>query len=340
MYYGYGGNAIDELNGFMDTLTGIMNTVGGLATFHNIIGFILGIGVAILCYIVYSYIYMFQGRKVGLNNDWFAYIPIVRTIYRIDMIGEARWKMIFIGGVASIIKLVLFFILFCFLESGSTIMTILFDIIVLAFFGVCLFINYGFNRKFYARFNFNEHFALVDLTAGLAALLSIICLTGGFIPLILFGWWLPLGIISLSKIYTGVFDFITAFDNRCVPRNVIDPNGSGKKIVPKTNAGKMVCTAGMYKDAVFDVESDFEMIIGRDSYFSSIVINEGADNISRKHCGIRYNKSTKDYTITDYSSNGTYIADTKERLKPNTPKTLPKGTSIYLGNMNNRFKLL
>jgi pSer/pThr/pTyr-binding forkhead associated (FHA) protein len=81
------------------------------------------------------------------------------------------------------------------------------------------------------------------------------------------------------------------------------------------------------------------MVIGRDSFYSSIVITENADTISRKHCGIKYNAETREYTVTDYSSNGTYT-NTGERLQRNVPRNFPAGTIICLGDKTNRFRLM
>ncbi len=334
-------------------IQGIFGAAGAVASLHTFIGFVLGIAMVVLVYILFSYIYMFQGRKAGMDNDWFAYVPIARTVYRLDMVGEDRWKVMFIGGLANIIKGIVVFILSRFVISGSTAGAVIFDIVLLAYLAACAYFGYIFNRKLYGLFNFNEHLALVNLSMDVASAFVTIGILGGFGPLIIFG--LLFGVIkALSTVYTNVFNFMTAFDNRCqVAGRTFTDSGSGfdnaagyggynggSSFDVRTNSGRIMCTSGMYKDAVFQIESDFEIIIGRDSYFSSIVINENSSTISRKHCGIRYDKSTGNYLVTDYSSNGTYIADTKERLQRNVPVSLSSGTSIYLGDMNNRFKLM
>ncbi|MCC8013754.1 MAG: FHA domain-containing protein [Eubacterium sp.] len=351
--------------------------MGGISIFNSILSYILYVGLGVLSYVIMSYIVMFQGRKAGLNNDWFAYIPIVRTVYRLDMVGEARWKCIFIGGLAAIIKSLLLVLLIITMVNGSTFGAIIFDILLIVFMAACAYIEYNFDRKLYRLFGFNEHLALIGMAAALASMFIVICIPSLFallgdvlsysaldyifdggvgdvamtavgstmsVVILYVGVPTTASIISLDTVFTNIFNFITAFDNRCQANSVIANNNAAVVGSPAPsaapNAGQLVCTAGMYKDAAFSVENNFEIILGRDSYFASIVINENAAAISRKHCGVRYNSATGDYTVTDYSSNGTYVADTGERLPKNTPKTLSRGTSIYLGDKMNRFKLM
>ncbi len=329
MYYSY----LGDLENIFSPFINFVESLGGMVGFHNILGIILGIGLIILLYVIFSCIVMFQGRKAGLNNDWFAFVPIVRSIYRLDMVGEDRWKIIFIGGLSYLISALLIFLLMLFTIFTNIILSIFFDILILVYLGVCIFFRYNFNRKLYCLFSFNEHLAFINLSASIAGIFLMVGILGGFIPILFFGVFSSI-IISINSGFMTVFNFITAFDNRCF----VSLGGGGNE--PRSNRGQIECTSGQYKDAVFQIESDFEIIIGRDSYFASIIINEGSNSISRKHCGIRYDKTNNDYIVTDYSSNGTYIADTGEKLPRNTPRHLSSGTSIYLGDKNNRFKLL
>ena len=47
----------------------------------------------------------------------------------------------------------------------------------------------------------------------------------------------------------------------------------------------------------------------------------------------------KDYEVTDCSSNGTYVAETGQRLKYGVPTHLPCGTVIELGDLSNSFMI-
>lgn len=338
MYYGsdYGVNGFSNI---FDSVSDVLRNLGNIATFHTILGFILGIGLIVLWYIIYSYVIMFQGRKAKLDNDWYAFIPIVRTVYRLDMVGEDRWKILFIGGLANIIKGLLIFLLILFVLMTNAIFSIFFDIIVLGYMGLCVYFNYKFNIKLYRLFNYNENLAFINLSASISNIFLIVGALGGWLPLLSFATICGT-ITGMEYIYMMIFNFTTAFDNRCVTIYDISSTSDSNSKIVEPNRGQIMCTAGMYRDAVFKMDNDIETVLGRDSYFASIIINEGAGSVSRKHCGIRYDASSKDYIVTDYSSNGTYIADTGERLPKNTPKHLSKGTSIYLGDKNNRFKLL
>lgn len=94
--------------------------------------------------------------------------------------------------------------------------------------------------------------------------------------------------------------------------------------------------SGMYKGAVVPIESGEEMVIGRDRTMSNLII--GNPNISRKHCGIRYNESDGTYIVTDYSSNG--VSDQNgERFPKNTPVVCKAGTVLVLAQSDNEFQL-
>jgi len=96
--------------------------------------------------------------------------------------------------------------------------------------------------------------------------------------------------------------------------------------------------AGMYKGVTFPLESDEELIVGRDAMLAHIVITENAEKISRKHITVSFDSYDNVYTVTDHSSNGTYLAD-GTRLVANIPVKLQRGTVIYLAKKENTFKL-
>ncbi|MDR1194538.1 MAG: FHA domain-containing protein, partial [Peptococcaceae bacterium] len=102
--------------------------------------------------------------------------------------------------------------------------------------------------------------------------------------------------------------------------------------------GKVVGVSGMYKGAEFPIQSGEELLIGRDSAISHIIIDQGAENISRKHCGITYDPGNRLYHVTDYSSNGTFKED-GTRLLTNVTSALPIGSLIILGTRQTSFRL-
>lgn len=96
---------------------------------------------------------------------------------------------------------------------------------------------------------------------------------------------------------------------------------------------------GQYKGYSIPANNNEEIVIGRNAAESSIVLDQNAEKISKKHCGIIYDKNSNSYMVIDYSSNGTYLAD-GSRLARNIRTSLPRGTSIYLGDKINVFKLM
>jgi hypothetical protein len=102
--------------------------------------------------------------------------------------------------------------------------------------------------------------------------------------------------------------------------------------------GSLTGIEGMYKGAVVNLNAGEEVVIGRDSAFSHVVVDQNADLVSRKHCGIIYNPESRLYNVIDYSSNGTYT-DGGTRLMANIYTHLPAGTVISLGNSVNSFRL-
>lgn len=313
--------------------------------FNSVLSIVIMVCILGVFYAAFAYITMCQGRKAGLSDDWFAFVPVAASIYRLDMVGESRWKVVFVGGLSKIILLLLC-ILFYFMGSLNVIVAVLFELIVLGFWAMRIALTYSYKRKLYRLFNFNENFSMFDLLGMLswmALIMSILLFannsTGSAVGALIS--FIAVLVISATGIFSTIFNFMSAFDNRCVAGSGgIIPTSTPTPATPVANSGKMVCTAGMYNGAEFQVESEFEIIIGRDSFFSSIIISEGAKSVSRKHCGVRYDKSRKEYLVTDYSSNGTYIAETGERLQRNIPCPVQRGSSIYLGDKSNRFKLM
>lgn len=104
-----------------------------------------------------------------------------------------------------------------------------------------------------------------------------------------------------------------------------------------TFAGSIMGIKGMYKNAIFRLEKDEIVTIGRCPKSSQIVMDETYKHISRIHCKIQSNIITRNYTVTDLSSNGTFVNG--ERLPKNTAVNLPKGTVISIGDSSNTFKL-
>lgn len=99
-------------------------------------------------------------------------------------------------------------------------------------------------------------------------------------------------------------------------------------------SGSMECCKGTYEGTVIPI--DGEVIIGRDETCSHIVIK--GPEISRKHCGIAYDKGSGSYIVTDYSSNGVYYKN-GQAFPKNVPVTCGAGTILVIAESGNEFLL-
>ena len=95
----------------------------------------------------------------------------------------------------------------------------------------------------------------------------------------------------------------------------------------------ITATKGEYEGVT--IEFDTQIIIGRDPSVSELIIDDS--NVSRKHCCIHYNPKEKNYTITDYSTNGTFVG--RERVEKFSNLTVPGGSFVIIGQSGNNFRL-
>lgn len=100
----------------------------------------------------------------------------------------------------------------------------------------------------------------------------------------------------------------------------------------------LIGLSGMWQGAEFFNNSGETIVIGRDANQCDIIISQNAQNISRKHCAVRYDYDREDYIVVDYSTNGTYLGDGK-KLALNVETHVPGGGIILLGDKANSFKL-
>lgn len=93
--------------------------------------------------------------------------------------------------------------------------------------------------------------------------------------------------------------------------------------------GALVCTAGEFVGARFPMAQGASISIGRSPSQCQIVLREAGHNVSRLHCRIRYDAQTGRYGVTDFSTNGTYLAG-GQRLTGGREAALPPGTELLL----------
>lgn len=102
-------------------------------------------------------------------------------------------------------------------------------------------------------------------------------------------------------------------------------------------AGSIMGISGAYADAIFRIDPDENITIGRDPKTSQIVVDEGCDLVSRTHCTVKGNAKTGGYSVTDHSKNGTFVNG--EKLPWGETVSVPRGSILYIGDRENTFKL-
>lgn len=85
------------------------------------------------------------------------------------------------------------------------------------------------------------------------------------------------------------------------------------------------------------LRSGEQIVIGKDSQMSNIVIDASYQGVSRRHVGISYDAGRGKYCVTDYSSNGTFVNG--ERLVKGKIVFIAPGSEIKLADDKNTFLL-
>ncbi len=303
----------DSLGALSGTLGSILNVV---AFVGNIIGFII-FAILGVTYALNGFQNMHIGRKAGLDKDWMPFVPFAHTIYRLQMVNEQWWKM--------------FFLEFSWLYGGIVYMIInaisngkwqTFGIIVLVFYaGCCIAYRIYYRWKFYKAFNVQPVLCLLFLSI-----------------------WFPfVRVFDLFIAFTDNFSFSGDGMSQTVSgtaRSVVNVrDGGGQNMGQgKAEGGSVTGMSGMYTGQTLPLMPKDEMVIGRDNALCNLIIDQSADKVSRKHCGVIFDPVRNVYQVTDYSSNGTF-QEGGNRLVANAPTTMQRGTVISLGSRENRFRL-
>jgi uncharacterized protein YggT (Ycf19 family) len=177
------------------------------------------------------------------------------------------------------------------------------------------------------------------------ALGKLLVLEGGIVPS---SGVSPIAIISavitiLSKIAIITFWVMAFIAVSKVKKACLQPKVDillPPEIDPPTTLleGKITCIRGSDIGFSYPIKGDEELIIGKDPRFASIVVDRQYRQVSRKHCGIKFDGESGNYLIVDYSSNGTYIKN-GNKLVRGIFATVPEGSIICLANDDVQFRL-
>jgi len=100
---------------------------------------------------------------------------------------------------------------------------------------------------------------------------------------------------------------------------------------------KLVGVSGVVAGRVVDLTHG-KVVIGRDPHGSQLAYPSSNSRISRKHCIVRYEESSRRFILEDSSTNGTYIYP-QARLTSGQPVYVEAGSRFYLGDPSEQYEL-
>ena len=294
--------------------------LGGLLS----LGAIVLVPLIVLLIVLYTFDGMMLrniGRKAGLKDDWMAFVPFARTVYRLKIVGERWWKLFFLE-YSWLYGIILYFFFSIF--KDQTVMTLGIVIIVLYALGMIAY-NLYYRNKYYKAFGLKGELTLVIITIPVGCILTT---------------WL----IDILIAFTDLIQFGAAQRPRSAGQVLHQQPAPGAQrpapgMQPSADqAFGLSGLSGMYAGQNIPMAANDDLVIGRDAALANIIVDQNADKVSRKHCVIRFDPARNAYTVTDHSTNGTFV-DGGNRLVANVPTPLARGTVIALGSRENRFRL-
>ncbi len=81
-----------------------------------------------------------------------------------------------------------------------------------------------------------------------------------------------------------------------------------------------------------------QLVIGRDPRMAQLVYPQANEEISRKHCTVRFDERSQKFAIEDSSSNGTFLSS-NEKLEPGKTYFLNSGERFYLADPKEVFEV-
>lgn len=107
-------------------------------------------------------------------------------------------------------------------------------------------------------------------------------------------------------------------------------------ILNRPQSGYIEGIRGVYAGYILELEQGEVLTIGSSRMEANLIIK--GDYVSNKHCTVTYNGIAGSYTVTDFSKEGTYLSD-GTRLSYGNPSIVPVNTIIYIGDIENAFKM-
>jgi len=115
------------------------------------------------------------------------------------------------------------------------------------------------------------------------------------------------------------------------------PSGGRQVAAYATGVPKLVGVSGLFAGRVLDLTQG-KVVIGRDPQSSQLAYPSSNNRISRKHCIVKYEESSRRFILEDSSTNGTYIYP-RAKLNSGQPVYLEAGSRFYLGDPSEQYEL-
>lgn len=132
-----------------------------------------------------------------------------------------------------------------------------------------------------------------------------------------------------------------------LPSEAIYPVTQSPELTRALEAGKtsrslhhrpaLVGITGQYANKIFDLGYS-QLTIGRDPRMAHLIYSSNNEEISRKHCSVRFDENSGKFVLEDYSLNGTYLIP-DVRLQQGQPVYLNPGDRFFLSEMHELYEV-
>ncbi|MBU8878505.1 trypsin-like peptidase domain-containing protein [Bacillus sp. FJAT-29790] len=153
-------------------------------------------------------------------------------------------------------------------------------------------------------------------------------------------WWI-LGIAGAGIFFLliVVVLFVVVFRKKGnktshVPNHAPAPAPVSSPLVQKPMLNGL---SGYFAGQTIELDQNY-LSIGRDAKQCQLVFPLQTEEISRRHCTLRFDKASQTFTIEDSSSNGTYL-QSGERIPQGKVTQLRSGDRFYVSSTENMFEV-
>lgn len=154
-------------------------------------------------------------------------------------------------------------------------------------------------------------------------------------------WWVlviaVIGLILLIMVIVFVVILIKKQGKKARGGTPITPVQSSPHSAVSNQKPVLKGLSGYFAGQTVELDQG-DLAIGRDARQCQLVFPSSFEEISRKHCTIRYDKFSQTFTLEDSSSNGTYL-HSGEKIPAGKVTQLRSGDKFYLSSKDYMFEV-